>query len=610
MLEAGTSQSTGAGVGTVPPATNFNSAQPNQRSSDTKSTDAAGKEKYWGGINKTGIIVIIVLVIIAIVAGASVVLSRESGSDDSTTTGTTNSPSPTTAPSIESGTTTPTATFFPTTAPTTQPPVSSTLAECTIMVGDMRSVSHPLSFISQDKADSGILLTAVFERSHFVSASSPTSTLLLDFKAHNGEDPYNIGPVTGSTSVNENMEVTISATINNPNFYIRRMGGLHAEQTLVVNNIDPLGDDNSVAFQASVGTTPRSATAKSPFRTVVFDEDGDGVFCNNRATPSAACAGPWFSYTYVEVCPNNRFETKAPVTPPTPLVTPPPSTAPPLIELFFTNPSTPSDIREAFENARDFWNAAITNTHEPIDIPADKSDAGELGCVAEESVFPSGITQITGLTIFATVKEIDGTENELNILGQAGPCAFSYSGFTSTKFGNIMPRIGLMSFDVQDLQALVDNNSLERVVMHEMAHVLGMGTLWDRFREGSAGDSDNDPRYIGVNGIEGYKEIGGVSSNPPVANTGAAGTADSHWREETFEDELMTGLATGGLPVSIMTLKALQDLGYVVDESKAETYTVPLIRSNDIKAKAPVALMVNDILNFNKPRNFPLKDPK
>jgi hypothetical protein len=60
----------------------------------------------------------------------------------------------------------------------------------------------------------------------------------------------------------------------------------------------------------------------------------------------------------------------------------------------------------------------------------------------------------------------------------------------------------------------------------------------------------------------------------PVANTGGGGTANSHWRETTFEDELMTGYASGAMPVSVMTIKSLRDLGYTVDESKAESYSI------------------------------------
>jgi hypothetical protein len=178
-------------------------------------------------------------------------------------------------------------------------------------------------------------------------------------------------------------------------------------------------------------------------------------------------------------------------------------------------------------------------------------------------------------------------------------CALSYSGATKTAFGTSMPRIGEMQFDDADLQGMVNNGTLERVILHEMGHVLGIGTLWDKFRQGDAYDDAKDPRYVGLNGIEGYKEIGGKQSTIPIANTGRRGTANGHWRESTFADELMSGYASGPMPASIMTVKTLKDLGYSVDESKAEAYRVPLSQADAIKDEAPVSFG-DDIMVFNK----------
>jgi hypothetical protein len=51
------------------------------------------------------------------------------------------------------------------------------------------------------------------------------------------------------------------------------------------------------------------------------------------------------------------------------------------------------------------------------------------------------------------------------------------------------------------------------------------------------------------------------------------GTVNAHRRESTFEDELTTGYS-GAMPVSIMTIKLLQDSGYTVYESQAEAYSI------------------------------------
>ena len=62
----------------------------------------------------------------------------------------------------------------------------------------------------------------------------------------------------------------------------------------------------------------------------------------------------------------------------------------------------------------------------------------------------------------------------------------------------------------------------------------------------------------------------------PVENTGGEGTADGHWRESVFKNELMSGfIAASGNPLSRLTAASLQDLGYKVNLSAAEPYSLP-----------------------------------
>ena len=51
----------------------------------------------------------------------------------------------------------------------------------------------------------------------------------------------------------------------------------------------------------------------------------------------------------------------------------------------------------------------------------------------------------------------------------------------------------------------------------------------------------------------------------------------SHWRESVFESELMTGWVDAGQnPLSVVTVSSLADMGYQVDVSSADPYTLPL----------------------------------
>lgn len=110
-----------------------------------------------------------------------------------------------------------------------------------------------------------------------------------------------------------------------------------------------------------------------------------------------------------------------------------------------------------------------------------------------------------------------------------------------------------------------------------MQHVLGFGSIWQpRNLLGFPGSAD--PIFIGSNAIAAFNSIGGQTypgNKVPVENTGGPGTADSHWRESIFGAELMTGFVNPGFnPLSVVTVESFQDLGYQVDTSAADNFSV------------------------------------
>src|SRR5262249_47144130 len=128
------------------------------------------------------------------------------------------------------------------------------------------------------------------------------------------------------------------------------------------------------------------------------------------------------------------------------------------------------------------------------------------------------------------------------------------------------------------LAAMTANGTLQDVITHEMLHVVGVGTLWD-IRSLLSGAGTSASTFLGANSKQGC--IGDAGSSVctlgvPVENNGVPGTADSHWRETTFQTELMTGYVnTGGMPLSAITVGSLADLGYVVNPFAADPFTVP-----------------------------------
>jgi hypothetical protein len=140
-----------------------------------------------------------------------------------------------------------------------------------------------------------------------------------------------------------------------------------------------------------------------------------------------------------------------------------------------------------------------------------------------------------------------------------------------------------------------------------MGHVLGFGTLWSLQNllidpaEGDIPNPDADPHFIGSQAIAAFDDIGGVAyltgAKVPVENTGGPGTADGHWRESVFDRELMTGfIGSGTSPLSVVTLASLADVGYGIDFTKADGYTLALaLQAFDTR---PKLRLKNDILRM------------
>lgn len=173
---------------------------------------------------------------------------------------------------------------------------------------------------------------------------------------------------------------------------------------------------------------------------------------------------------------------------------------------------------------------------------------------------------IDDLLIVASVEAIDGVDG---ILGQAGP-----TGWRSGSVSAAVPYKATMRFDSADLAAMEAAGTLESVVLHEMAHSLGMTANAMQVKGLVSGTT-----YIGANGVAAYRQLTGNLglTSVPLETTGGAGTAGAHWLETLFDSELMTGYAEDRppMPLSILTVGCMADLGYLVDYTWADPYTIP-----------------------------------
>jgi len=249
------------------------------------------------------------------------------------------------------------------------------------------------------------------------------------------------------------------------------------------------------------------------------------------------------------------------------------------VQVSFCGSPTPSQ-QQAFADAEARWEGLIIGDLPNAFLSAAAGDCGE------NSPPINGI--IDDLVILASVEPIDGPGA---ILGQAAPCYIRTAGN--------LPILGLMRFDEADIEAIEAEGLLSDVIVHEMGHILGFGTVWvdlGLLADPTSGGG-TDPHFTGQQALTAFNSVGGAgytaSAKVPVEDTGGPGTPDSHWRESVFGNELMTGFVDPQNPLSRVTVASLDDLGYLVNLSGADSYTLgSSLRAHDSRPRFHLA---NDI---------------
>jgi hypothetical protein len=212
---------------------------------------------------------------------------------------------------------------------------------------------------------------------------------------------------------------------------------------------------------------------------------------------------------------------------------------------------------------------------------------------------------IDDIRIYVTIDSIDaGGNSEGNILGQARPCTSRLIEFATS--GEILKEVltGMIWLDEFDVARMEAQGVLLAVAIHELGHVLGIGTMWEdhgRLKNPSFPNMPNaDTHFDGPLTIAAFDAAGGrryKGGKVPVESGGNRGSSDSHWRESVLEDELMTPFLSGGRePLSAITVESLADIGYEVNLSAAEAYRVSPAGAQGLAIpRGPVIDLSNDI---------------
>ena len=221
----------------------------------------------------------------------------------------------------------------------------------------------------------------------------------------------------------------------------------------------------------------------------------------------------------------------------------------------------------AFERAVDYWMAILADS-ELEDVAL--GETARLGCGVDTA--EQRIPTADDLVIVANVRQTNRRG-----LAFGGPC--------SVRNGSGLPFTGRIIVSTEALDGLEDQADLvgasglellENLILHEIGHVLGIGTLWDDLIGGSASD---DPHFTGALAIAAFDAAGG-DGYTDGAKVPVEKLVEAHWRQDVFEGagqaEVMTPIFTLGASLSAITIQSLADLGYTVDVSLAQPYRLPV----------------------------------
>ncbi|MCY4604904.1 MAG: T9SS type A sorting domain-containing protein [Gemmatimonadetes bacterium] len=231
------------------------------------------------------------------------------------------------------------------------------------------------------------------------------------------------------------------------------------------------------------------------------------------------------------------------------------------IELVYLDPFTESQKR-VVEYAARRWMSIIPEDLQDIEFSRSFLN-NECGDRSYDVFRGERIDDLRIYVSFLSNEAPDG------IVGLAGPDIVS-------PIRSYRPLISCMQLDPRHL------TTFRELVLHEMAHALGMVSgLWQvkGFRQRTR---DGDWYFNGPRAIAAFNSAGGRNyAGPKVPTQGGA-----HWKYSVFLDELMVPFVSFGR-LSAITIQSLADLdlGYRVDVTQADPYILPRARAAQTSAE-------------------------
>ncbi|MEP5759626.1 MAG: leishmanolysin-related zinc metalloendopeptidase [Litoreibacter sp.] len=143
-----------------------------------------------------------------------------------------------------------------------------------------------------------------------------------------------------------------------------------------------------------------------------------------------------------------------------------------------------------------------------------------------------------------------------------------HGGIDAVRGLNALPYKGYIQLDVDDANFLINNGTWEDLLYHEILHAMGFGLTWEI--HDLVQSVDGVLRFTGRAATQIYNQEfasiaahdNGSSQGIPLETSGGPGTAESHWDEDIFGNEIMTGTLNSTNVISNLTVASLQDIGY------------------------------------------------
>ena len=221
--------------------------------------------------------------------------------------------------------------------------------------------------------------------------------------------------------------------------------------------------------------------------------------------------------------------------------------------------SVPATVQALARKAADRWSQIIVGDLPNVTLPGgvvidDFQLTVQMGLLGGAANTPGGMIANAGPTAF-----------------RPGSAGLPYQG-----------EAGLDPGDVLNLSSPAQQQWVIDVITHELGHALGFGSGFKPFDPFVVGDAFNGP-----NALREYRTAASNTASTIPLEPGVRG----HWDEKVFGNELMTPFAAAvgtAMPISRVTIGALQDMGYSVNYAAADSFVVPTAAVRSV-AGLPVA---------------------